>query len=211
MAELTKLDVKLAEVIGLAMAAQEATTKVATLVKDRELTAQLRTMSKEAATAEKDATGVAAGFKGKKGAVLTEARTVKKKAAKMMSDYLDRNAEGLDGFEFLTMAESGEVGHWAVLGEMAKSAGNREVRSLVSKHLPIQKRHLRDATAGALKLARAEDPTETEGSSGGGGTRRTGASRRRSSSTQSRSTSSSRSAARGRSSRTSTTRRRSTS
>ena len=167
MAELTKLETKLAEVIGLAMAAQDATTKVAKLVTDRELTTQLRTMTKEAAAAEKEAAAVAAGFKGKKGAVMTEARTVKKKAAKMMSDYLDRNAEGLDGFEFLTMAESGEVGHWGVLGEMAKSAGSREVRALVSKHLPIQRRHLRDATAGALKLARSEDPTETEESSGG--------------------------------------------
>ena len=217
MAELTKLETKLAEVIGLAMAAQDATTKVAKLVQDGELTGQLRTMTKEAAAAEKDATEVAAGFKGKKGAVLTEARAVKKKAAKMMSDYLDRDAEGLDGFEFLTMAESGEVGHWGVLGEMAKSAGSREVRSLVSKHLPIQRRHLRDATAGSLKLARAEDPTETEGSSGGrrrSSSARSGSGSRASSggarsSAGSRKTATRGSTSRARSSRTGTTRRRS--
>src|SRR5215218_10071084 len=110
---------------------------------------------------------LASSIRGKKGAIGKEARSVKKKAAKMMSDYLERNSDGLDGFEFLTMAEAGEVGHWGVLGEMAKSAGSREVRQLVSKHLPIQRRHLKEATAGALKLARAEDPTETEGSSGG--------------------------------------------
>ena len=33
----------------------------------------------------------------------------------MMSTYLDPDADALDGFEFLTMAEAAEVGHWAVL------------------------------------------------------------------------------------------------
>jgi hypothetical protein len=172
MAELTKMETKLAEVIGLAMAAQDATTKVGKLVKDRELAGQLRTMTTEAAAAEKDGTELAAGLRGKKGAVMTEARSVKKKAAKMMSDYLEKSSDGLDGFEFLTMAEAGEVGHWSVLGEMAKSAGNRDVRALVGKHLPIQKRHLRDATAGSLKLARGVDPNVTDGSGSSAGRRR---------------------------------------
>ena len=30
----------------------------------------------------------------------------------MMRTYLGADADGLDGFEFLTMAEAGEVGHW---------------------------------------------------------------------------------------------------
>ena len=29
---------------------------------------------------------------------------------------LGGDSDGLDGFEFLTMAEAGEDGHWAVLG-----------------------------------------------------------------------------------------------
>ena len=29
----------------------------------------------------------------------------------MMSTYLDEDSDALDGFEFLTMAEAGEVGH----------------------------------------------------------------------------------------------------
>lgn len=196
MAKLSNLETKLAEVIGLAMAAQDATTKVGKLVKDRELTGQLKTMTAEALAAEKDGTAVAAGLKGKKGAVMTEARSVKKKAAKMMSDYLDRGADGLDGLEFLTMAESGEVGHWGVLGEMAKSAANKEVRTLVGKHLPIQKRHLRDATAGALKLARQEDPNEGGEDSSGprGSSPRSRSSAARRSAARSRTTSSGRTA-----------------
>ena len=160
MAELTKLETKLAEVIGLAMAAQDATKKVAKLVDDAELAGQLQTMAEEASIAQRDGTEIAAGIKGKKSSIMGEARTVKRKAAAMMSDYLEKGSDALDGFEFLTMAEAGEVGHWSVLGELNRKARNPEVRALVGKHLPIQKRHLRDAQAGSMKLAREEDPNE---------------------------------------------------
>ena len=68
---------------------------------------------------------------GRKGAIMQEARSVKKKADSMMRDYLGRSPEALDGFEFLTMAEAGEVGHWAVLGELNKNAKNTEISRLV--------------------------------------------------------------------------------
>ena len=45
----------------------------------------------------------------------------------MMSTYLGDDADGLDGFEFLTMAEAGEVGHWAVLRTLNESAGEAEI------------------------------------------------------------------------------------
>ena len=160
MAELTKLEAKLAEVIGLAMAAQGATEKVEKLVGNGGLGKQLRTMRKEAAEAEKRGTQVAANFAGKKGAILKEARAVKKKATTMMSDYLERGSDGLDGFEFLTMAEAGEVGHWAVLGELNKKARNAEIRDLVRWQLPIQRQHLKNAQQGSLTLAAKEDPNE---------------------------------------------------
>ena len=162
MAELTKLEEKLAEVIGLAMAAQGATERVEKLlVRNGTLGKQLRTMRKEAAAAEKRGTEVAATFTGKKGAILKEARSVKKKATTMMSDYLERGSDGLDGFEFLTMAEAGEVGHWAVLGELNKKARNAEIRELVRWQLPIQRGHLKTAQQACLALAAAEDPNGT--------------------------------------------------
>jgi len=160
-AELTKVESKLAEVIGLAMASQGATEKVEKLGVDQPLTRQLRAMRKEAADAEKRSTQVAAGFTGKKGAILKEARSVKKKANDMMSDYLERGSDGLDGFEFLTMAEAGEVGHWAVLGELNKKARHPEIRELVRWQLPIQRQHLKNAQQGCLALAAKEDPDET--------------------------------------------------
>ena len=49
MAELTKLEDKLGEVLGLAKAGKEATAKVARLVEDETIVATLRRMGEEAA------------------------------------------------------------------------------------------------------------------------------------------------------------------
>ena len=165
MAELTTLETKLAEVIGLAMAAQGATQKVERLVEKEQrddLAGRLRLMREEASEAEERGAEIAGRFEGKKTAILAEARSVKKKATEMMSDYLDRGSDALDGFEFLTMAEAGEVGHWAVLGELNKKARNRDVRELVLWQLPIQRRHFKEAQEGLLTLAREEDPDATD-------------------------------------------------
>ena len=157
--QLTSLESKLGEVIGLAMAAQGATDKVAKLTNDRELKKQLTTMKKEAATAEQRGTEVAGTFTGKKSAILKEAREVKQKATKMMTTYLERGSDGLDGFEFLTMAEAGEVGHWTVLEHLNKQAKHPGVRELTRVQLPIQRRHLKEAMAGSVKLADRQDAT----------------------------------------------------
>ena len=156
---LTNLETKLGEVIGLAMAAQGGTDKIAKLVDDRELKRQLKTMKSEAAEAEQAGTEVAGSINGKKGAILKEAREVKTKATKMMTTYLDRSADGLDGYEFLTMAEAAEVGHWSVLEEMNRQAAHPGIRRLTRTQLPIQKRHLKEAMAGSVKLAAKEDAT----------------------------------------------------
>ena len=157
--QLTNLETKLGEVIGLAMAAQGGTDKVGKLVSDRELKRQLKTMRSEAAAAEQDGTAVAASIAGKKGAILKEAREVKQKATKMMNTYLDRSADGLDGFEFLTMAEAAEVGHWTVLEELNKQAKHVGIKQLTKLQIPIQRRHLKEAMAGSVKLAGKEDAT----------------------------------------------------
>jgi hypothetical protein len=157
---LTNLETKLGEVIGLAMAAQGATDKVATLTDDRELKRQLKTMKSEAAAGEEGGKQVAGTFTGKKGAIMKEARQVRQKANKMMSSYLDRSADGLDGFEFLTMAEAAEVGHWSVLDELNKQARHAGIRQLTRMQLPIQRRHLKEAMAGSVRLAAKEDANE---------------------------------------------------
>jgi hypothetical protein len=162
MAELTNLEEKLAEVTGLAMAAEAAGGKVRKLTEeqDKDLVSTLQRMAKEAAETRQRCEQVAGTFEGKKTAILGEARDVKKKAAEMMSTYLDEDADALDGFEFLTMAEAAEVGHWSVLQTLNDSAGNSEVRRLVEWALPIQERHFQDVLEGSRKLASEEDPNE---------------------------------------------------
>jgi hypothetical protein len=162
MAELTNLETKLSEVLGLAMAAQGATTKVKRLPElESGLAETLDRMHAEAKEAEQRATDVASGFEGKKTAILEEAREVKQKATEMMEDYLDDEADALDGFEFLTMAEAGEVGHWEILRTLNERARVSGVGELVEWGIPIQQRHFEEARAGSLKLAAEEDPDET--------------------------------------------------
>jgi hypothetical protein len=162
-AELTNLESKLGEVIGLAMAAQDSTKKVGRLAKKeghQDLVATLQRMAEEAAQAERGATAIAEGIEGKKTAILREARSVKSKARDMMSTYLDRDADALDGFEFLTMAEASEVGHWSVLEKLNEKARHPQLAELVQQQIEIQQRHLRETMEGSLELAADEDPNE---------------------------------------------------
>jgi hypothetical protein len=160
MAELTVLEEKLAEVIGLAMAAQGATEKVESLTEDEDLTQQLERMREEARETEERGTRYAEDLDGKKTAVLDKARETKAEATEMMSTYLGEDADALDGFEFLTMAEAGEVGHWAVLRKLNERAGDERLQGLIEWALPIQERHFADVKAGSIKLAGEEDPGE---------------------------------------------------
>jgi hypothetical protein len=161
MAELTTLEEKLAEVTGLAMAAQGAVEKVSKLVDDDDLVQTLDRMAAEARETEERCTELAEELDGKKTAVLEKARETKQEATEMMRTYLGQDAEGLDGFEFLTMAEAGEVGHWEVLGVLGEKAGKSDVQALVEWAVPIQRRHFDEARQGSLKLAADEDPNET--------------------------------------------------
>jgi hypothetical protein len=159
-AEITTLEEKLAEVLGLAQAAQGATEKVEGLVEDEGIVAGLKRMREEAEETERRCTAAADSREGKKTAILEKAQETKNEATEMMSTYLGEDSDGLDGFEFLTMAEAGEVGHWAVLGKLNETAGESEISELVEWALPIQERHFADAKDGSLKLAGEKDPYE---------------------------------------------------
>jgi hypothetical protein len=160
MAELTNLESKLGEVTGLAMAAKAATSRVSTLAKNEneDLVGALNRMHEEAAETERRCTELGGLFEGKKTAILDEARETKDKASAMLKIYLDDDADALDGFEFLTMAEAGEVGHWEVLKELAGKASRAEVTDLVDWALPIQRRHLETVRTVSTTLAASEDP-----------------------------------------------------
>ena len=163
MAELTALESKLGEVLGLAMAAQGATEKVGKLVEDEgnhgDLRQALERMHKDAKEAEERTTDVAENLEGKKTAILEKARETKQEATEMMSTYLGDDADALDGFEFLTMAEAGEVGHWSVVRTMNQRANLPGLQDLVDWMIPIQQRHFETVREGSLVIAGREDPT----------------------------------------------------
>jgi len=160
MAELTQLDAKIAEVIGLAQAAQGATEKISGLVEDAEIKQTLGKMKQEAAETEERTTNVAENLDGKKTAILEKARETKQEATEMMSTYLGHDADALDGFEFLTMAEAGEVGHWTVVRTMNERANLPGLQEIVDWMIPIQQRHFEQTLEGSVELAADEDPNE---------------------------------------------------
>jgi hypothetical protein len=160
MAELTVLEEKLGEVLGLAMAAQDATSKVEKLTEDESLAQTLQRQRDEAEQTEERCTTLAEGLDGKKTAVLDKARETKGEASEMMKTYLGEDSDALDGFEFLTMAEAAEVGHWSVLRKLNERASQEGLGELIEWALPIQERHFKEALDGSVELAGQEDPNE---------------------------------------------------
>ncbi len=164
MADLTALESKIGEVLGLAMAAQGATEKVGKLVEDEgghdDLRRTLERMHEEARETEERTTELAGNLDGKKTAILEKARETKQEATEMMSTYLGDDADALDGFEFLTMAEAGEVGHWSIVGKMNERAKIEDLEELVAWATPIQHKHFEQTLTGSLELAADEDLNE---------------------------------------------------
>ena len=158
MAEVNTLEEKLAEVLGLAQAAQGATEQVEGLVDDEDVKQRLQEMRAEAEETERRCVELADEREGKKTAILDKARETKSEAEEMMNTYLGSDSDGLDGFEFMTMAEAGEVGHWTVLGKLNEKANEQKVDELVQWALPIQERHFETVKECALQLAGEDDP-----------------------------------------------------
>jgi ribosomal protein L20A (L18A) len=157
MAELTPLDEKIAEVLGLAQAAQDATQKVSKLVEDDQAREALERMHAEATETRERVESAIDGFDGKKTAIVEKARETKGEATEMMQTYLGGDdVDGLDGFEFLVMAEAGELGHWEIVREMNEEVGDATVRELTEFAIPLQERHFSQARELSLRLAREE-------------------------------------------------------
>ncbi len=115
-------------------------------------------MREEAEETESRCIAVAEERDGKKTAILEKAQETKNEATEMMRTYIGEDSDELDGFEFLIMAEAGEVGHWAILGKLNERAAEEGVGRLVEWALPIQEGHLRTVREGSLELAADEDP-----------------------------------------------------
>jgi hypothetical protein len=162
MAELTHLDEKLAEVLGLAQAAQTATKKVAALArkeKQTELLELMQRMGTEAAEVQQRCEAVAGERDGLRTAINKKARETKAEVSDFMKTYLE-DAEALDGLEFLSMAEAGELAHWEILATLNETANDDGVAGLVKFAVPLQQTHVSAVREHSLRLAADEDPAE---------------------------------------------------
>ena len=139
MAELTPLDEKLGEVLGLAQAAQAATEKVAGMEGAEDFQADLQRMNEQAAETEQRTDALVDGLEGRKTAIRDKARDTKGEATEMMQTYLEGEEEALDGFEFLSMAEAGELCHWEIVEKMADTIGANDVLELARWAVPVQR------------------------------------------------------------------------
>jgi hypothetical protein len=153
MADLTPLDEKLAEVLGLAQAAQNATETVSKLEDAESFASDLDLMNEQAAETERRTDALIDGLEGKKTAIREMARETKGEAIDMMKTYLADEEEALDGFEFLSMAEAGELCHWEIVEKMAETIGANDVRELATWAVGIQREHVASVREASLKLA----------------------------------------------------------
>ena len=153
MAELTPLDEKLGEVLGLAQAAQDTTAKVAKMEGADDFKTDLERMAQEAKETEQRTDQLIDSFECRKTAIREKARETKSEATEMAQTYLGDEEEALDGFEFLTMAEAGELGHWEIVQKMGQTIGEQQVTELADWAVGVQRRHFERVREASLELA----------------------------------------------------------
>jgi len=156
MADLTPLDEKLAEVLGLAQAAQTAADTVGAMEDADPFARDLTRMGEQAAETERRTDALVDRLEGKKTAIRDMARETKAEATDMMKTYLEGEEEALDGFEFLSMAEAGELCHWEIVQTMADTLSLDDVSALADWAVEVQRGHVETVRAASLELAQQE-------------------------------------------------------
>ena len=113
-------------------------------------------MSRQAGETERRTDALVDGLDGRKTAIREKARETKSEAGEMMKAYLGGEEEALDGFEFLSMSEAGELCHWEIVGEMAQKVGDQATQQLAEWAVPVQRTHIEIVRRAALALAAEE-------------------------------------------------------
>ena len=156
MADLTPLDEKLAEVLGLAQAAQAAVDTVSGMEGADDFADALGRMKQQAEETERRTDALVDALDGRKTAIRELARETKSEGTEMMKTYLGGEEEALDGFEFLSMAEAGELCHWEIVEKMAGTVGDKQVAELAQWAVPVQRGHVATVREASLTLAADE-------------------------------------------------------
>ena len=119
----------------------------------------MQQMGDQGAKIEQRCDVVAGGRDGLRTAIAKKARETKAEVNGFMKTYLE-DAEALDGLEFLSMAEAGEMAHWEILATLNETANDRDVAGLVKFAVPLQRDHVTAVREHSLRLAADEDPAE---------------------------------------------------
>jgi hypothetical protein len=118
--------------------------------------ADLERMREQAAETERRTDDLVDRLDGKKTAIREMARETKSEATEMMKTYLEGEEEALDGFEFLSMAEAGELCHWEIVETMSKTIGAGDVKELATWAVGVQRDHVETVRRASLQLAAQE-------------------------------------------------------
>jgi hypothetical protein len=116
-------------------------------------------MGDEAAKVEQRCDIAASSRNGVRTAIAQKARETKTEVNEFMKTYL-KDAEALDGLEFLSMAEAGELAHWEILAKLNETANDDEIDRVVEFALPLQRAHVNAVREHSLRLAGEQDPAE---------------------------------------------------
>ena len=121
-------------------------------------------MREQAAETERRTDGYIDTLEGRKTAIREKARETKSEAVDMMKTYLEGEEEALDGFEFLSMAEAGELCHWEIVQVIADTVGDTDAsRTLADWAVDVQRRHVEGVRKAYLALAAEEAKEMTVG------------------------------------------------
>jgi uncharacterized membrane-anchored protein YjiN (DUF445 family) len=162
MVVIEKLQEKLAEALGLEMAAQKAVEELGAkgLLDKNRMLAQLQKMQSQAGNHQskleetvRNLANVSEELDSSK--IQQVAQETAQKCSSMMQTYLGQDPDSSEAIEFLCLAEGGEVTHYEVLAAISKKLNgkiknNRKLSTTVNSILREEKRHL----ALCIKLAK---------------------------------------------------------
>jgi hypothetical protein len=148
-AELSRLQEQLAEVLGLALAAPVVLDRV----EERDDGADVDALRREAREVQARCAAIAEAWGGElRWDVLSHAAYVDRKAGELLKAWVKAGTDAVQRWEFLAMAEAGELAATAALGALNRG-GERAIEELVDYALPVQERHLQAALDGCARIA----------------------------------------------------------
>ena len=153
MSDLSPLQEKVGEVLGLALAAPVVVGRVEQRVADAQLLAELRTLRREAEEVQARCGAIAAGWGDEtRWDVLAHGSYVERKVGELGHAWFKAATDAVQAYEFLAMAEAGEIAATAALGVLNRG-GEAAIEELVAWALPVQERHLQHALDGCVRAA----------------------------------------------------------